>query len=168
MHGTEEWRSVVGYESRYEISSFGRVRGIGPRGKGIKTPYVTSDGYHSYSLYVSHKKAKTVLAHQLVARAFLGPRPVGYFACHNDDDGSNNRLDNIRYDTRLGNAADMVRFGRSLPGVRNSQAILNDRHVRCILAAKGTASYRAIAADFGVSFSTIQKIMSRKGWRHVS
>lgn len=165
----EMWKPVAGFENRYEVSSFGRVRGIGPRNRGIKTPHVTANYYHQYSLYVrAGQKPRSYLVHVLVAEAFLGPRPIGYFVCHNDGNAQNNRLDNLRYDTPAGNSRDRVLHGNSLPGELNHQAILTDDAVRRIRALKGTQPYRHIARQFGVSFTTIQKVMSGEGWRHVS
>ena len=170
MPDIEKWLPVVGFEGRYEVSDLGRLRGIGPRGRGIRKPYVTKDGYHQYCLYVGlpgQKKTRSATVHSLVAAAFIGRRPDGMMACHNDDIGSHNALSNIRYDTPTGNAADMIKFGNSLPGERNHQAVLTEKSVRAIRRRRGTATYRDIAVDFNVSFSTIQKIMSGEGWRHV-
>lgn len=50
--------------------------------------------------------------HRLVARAFLGPCPPGQEVCHWDGDPANNRIDNLRYDTRASNSTDTVRHGR--------------------------------------------------------
>lgn len=49
--------------------------------------------------------------HQLVLEAFVGPRPEGFVGCHWDDDPSNNRLENLRWDTESANRFDSVRNG---------------------------------------------------------
>jgi hypothetical protein len=164
----EEWRSVVGFEGRYEVSSLGQVRGVGPRSRGIKTSGPSSDGYYrQVCLYVSAKKTKSVLIHTLVAEAFIGPRPAGLFCCHNDGDGWHNEVSNLRYGTPKSNSEDMVRHGNSLPGSKNAQAKLNENVVSQIKCRRGT-SYRDLAVEYGVSFATIQKIMSGEGWKHVA
>lgn len=43
--------------------------------------------------------------------AFVGPCPDGMEGCHNDGDPHNNRLDNLRWDTRANNARDAIRHG---------------------------------------------------------
>jgi hypothetical protein len=47
--------------------------------------------------------------HHLILEAFVGPRPEGLKACHNNGDGHDNRLDNLRWDTQANNIADMHR-----------------------------------------------------------
>ena len=50
--------------------------------------------------------------HQAVLMAFVGERPEGHEACHNDGNPANNVVANLRWDTRASNAADAVRHGR--------------------------------------------------------
>ena len=50
--------------------------------------------------------------HRLVRLAFRGPAPKGHEGCHYDGDSLNNRLDNLRWDTRAGNVQDTIRHGR--------------------------------------------------------
>ncbi len=52
--------------------------------------------------------------HILLLESFVGPRPQGMQACHDPDpDRSNNRLDNLRWDTQSENALDRSRYLRS-------------------------------------------------------
>ena len=44
-------------------------------------------------------KRKQFLVHDLVALAFIGPKPAGMQTCHNNDDKRNNIASNLRYDT---------------------------------------------------------------------
>src|SRR5699024_9639299 len=50
--------------------------------------------------------------HRLVMEAFVGPCPEGMEVCHWNDNASDNRLSNLRYDTRSANTMDMIRNGR--------------------------------------------------------
>lgn len=98
----EIWKKVV-FDSRYEISSLGRVRG--PR--GITYGAVGTRGYMQVSI---GRKTKNV--HVLVAQAFLGERPDGYHVCHRDGNKTNNSIKNLRYDTPAGNWEDFRSMGR--------------------------------------------------------
>lgn len=49
--------------------------------------------------------------HTLVLEAFVGPRPPGMFACHENDIPSDNRVENLRWDTPRANRLDSVRNG---------------------------------------------------------
>lgn len=108
----EVWRPIVGFEGRYEVSSFGRVRGL-PRvvhftskwgtaasyfiNGGIIKPRSIKGGYLGVCLCQDGQNWKHI-AH-LVAAAFIGPRPPGNDVCHNDGNCTNNHADNLRYDT---------------------------------------------------------------------
>jgi hypothetical protein len=51
--------------------------------------------------------------HQLVAKAFLGPKPTPlHEVCHNDGDHLNNRADNLRWGTKSENMYDRVTHGQ--------------------------------------------------------
>ena len=50
--------------------------------------------------------------HHLVLEAFTGPRPVGAVCCHLNDEGDDNRIENLRWDTQRSNYADAVRNQR--------------------------------------------------------
>lgn len=114
----EEWRSVVGHEGSYEVSSLGRVRSLDrmvpsahgseriARGRVLKPGQVR--GRHQY---VNLGKGNSQYVHALVASAFLGAKPVGLEICHNDGDATNNSVENLRYDTHQGNYMDMFVHG---------------------------------------------------------
>ncbi|MGB0971438.1 MAG: NUMOD4 motif-containing HNH endonuclease [Mycobacterium sp.] len=119
----ENWRSVVGYEGLYEVSDQGRVRGIDryvttrggvrlSRGQILRpTPIVKGSkgrAYHFVNLSRSSKKARFSV-HRLVLTAFVGPCPDGMEGCHNNGDASDNRIANLRWDTRANNGADKRR-----------------------------------------------------------
>lgn len=110
----EEWRPVVGYEGVYEVSSIGRVaRVAGGRGAtpGIKKLATQLRGYKQVALSKDNVQ-RTRNVHQLVAEAFLGPRPEGMEVCHNNQKHGDNRVENLRYDTHKANCEERV------PGVR--------------------------------------------------
>jgi hypothetical protein len=117
---------VVGYEGYYEVSDLGRVRsldrvatrsgGSHPRPiRGQVLAIQTRDngsGYTTQAISLSRegqRRARSV--HALVIASFVGPRPAGAEVCHNNGDGTDNRLLNLRYDSRSGNVLDTVRHG---------------------------------------------------------
>jgi hypothetical protein len=48
-----------------------------------------------------------VTIHGAVLEAFVGPRPEGMEACHNNGNPAANRLENLRWDTHAGTVADV-------------------------------------------------------------
>lgn len=124
---TEQWRPVVGWEHQYEVSNQGRVRSLDRyipavnrdgsgrlnRVKGIVlkgTP--DRDGYMKVNLRNGLGNVRTRMVHTLVAEAWIGPRPLGNDVCHGPCGTHDNRLVNLRYDTRAANEADKRRWPR--------------------------------------------------------
>jgi hypothetical protein len=102
----EVWKDVVGYEGRYEVSSFGRLRG--PR--GITEGSIGSRGYSQVCLRIPGEKyGVSKNLHVLVAESFFGPRPKNMHVCHTDGNKQNNRVENLRYDTAKNNWEDFRR-----------------------------------------------------------
>jgi hypothetical protein len=110
--------------------------------------------------------------HRLILLAFVGPCPPGKECCHYDGDPANNRLENLRWDTRKSNAADRTRHGTMhMPvkrGSSNGLAKLDEAQVVRMrqLRAEG-ARVDALAALFGVSRNTASAILNRRTWSHV-
>lgn len=118
---TEQWRPVSGYEGLYEVSDLGGIRSVDrvvPIGSGDRTrrytgrtlkPSADSDGRRRVILYRPGPTCRSISA--MVLEAFVGPRPEGHECCHHDGDASNDRLENLRWDTRSANHLDAVRHG---------------------------------------------------------
>lgn len=102
----EIWKSIPEYPD-YEVSNLGRVRSY--RRKNVRILKTTPDtrGYLQVHL---HGQGHTRV-HKLVMLAFVGPCPDGMEVCHGPDGLGNNCLDNLRYDTHLGNMQDRIRDG---------------------------------------------------------
>lgn len=115
----ERWLPIAGFES-YEVSDMGRVRSLPRvvqrgghpytiRGRILK-PRFDDQGRQGVCLFHEGTKRQARI-HLLVLEAFVGSRPPGMEGCHWDDDNSNNRLSNLRWDTRSSNEYDKVRNG---------------------------------------------------------
>ena len=156
----EIWKDIPGYEGRYQASNLGRIRSLdrelGPLGKRghsrmkgrILRPGRNKSGH--LSVVLGHKAAGSQV-HQLIALTFIGPKPEGMEVCHNDGDPTNNRVENLRYDTRTNNILDVYRAGK-----RWRKLSLND--MEQILREPADVSGVALAAKYGVSTTTISKI----------
>lgn len=118
---TEIWKPVVGYEGYYEVSSAGRVRSVdrfirnsrGSRvflpGKVI-SPFLLSGRYLAVGLCRDSVLRKKSI-HRLVLEAFSGAPHPGDEACHNNGVSTDNRVENLRWDTRSRNTTDQVSHG---------------------------------------------------------
>lgn len=117
---TEVWRPIPSYPG-YEASDLGRIKSCErvivratrfgeirqPIRERILKPGRFSDGRE----FVVLTGQKNRQVHRLVLEAFVGPCPPGMEACHNDGDHTNNRLSNLRWDTRSSNMLDLTRHG---------------------------------------------------------
>lgn len=98
----EEWRPVVGYEGRYEVSSLGRVRRV-----KIIFPSKKKHGYMQVSLVDKAGVRRSLRLHRIVAEAFI-PNPEGKPQVnHRDENPENNRADNLEWAT----AAENTNYG---------------------------------------------------------
>lgn len=106
--------------------------------------------------------------HRLVLEAFLGPCPELMEGCHNDGDASNNRLENLRWDTKKNNHADKIRHGTSSRGERQGRHKLTSEEVRKVRKLhQDGCSIKSLSASFGVATATIYSIVNRKTWAHI-
>lgn len=104
----EVWRPLTAYPG-YWASTLGRIwscRRHGTPGRILKMVPVESNRHKRYlKVRVSQGPGGYRWVHQLIAEAFLGPRPEGQEVMHLDDDGFDNRLGNLRYGTKAENMA---------------------------------------------------------------
>lgn len=157
----EEWRPVVGFETHYAVSSFGRVKRI-VGGKGtwpgrIMTHVTNSKGYLTIGLSVNGIDC-TRHVHILVAQAFLGPPPTGMEVNHIDTNKVNPRLRNLEYVTSQENADHASRNGLR-PTLFLADQVLEIRKAY----ATGETQVN-IAKRYGVKQGVISNIILRKSW----
>lgn len=120
----ERWLPVVGYEGWYEVSDQGRIRSLDRlvtdrngrtrsyAGALLKTSTSNSVGHRNVALCRNGAQL-TRLVHSIVLEAFIGPRPMDKWGLHNNGNGSDNRLVNLRYGVPLDNILDTIRHGHN-------------------------------------------------------
>lgn len=116
----EKWLPIAGWEGLYEVSDLGRVKSLERKARnrsGMRrvrervlkqTP--GTDGKLHVGLHRNGLVSSRVV-HRLVLEAFVGPCPEGLEACHGPGGALDNRLCNLRWDTRSSNQHDAVREG---------------------------------------------------------
>jgi len=170
----EMWKPAVGWEGLYEVSSLGRVRSVprkgmtqfGERTYGgvIVVAVATSSGYVAVNLSGSGKRKQRTV-HTLVLEAFVGARPEGADACHNNGRRDDPRLLNLRWDSRRSNHADKLAHGTAQVGEKHGNAKLTDAQVARIRIDGLTVA--EIRSEFGMSRSSAKRIRSGESWKHV-
>jgi hypothetical protein len=158
-----KWKKVPGFDGDYEVSVQGQVRshkGLFPR---VLKQSVDSTGYKKVNLYRGDGP-ETYYVHRLVLLVFVGPKPAGMEACHNNGKKTDNRLSNLRYDTHYANIQDAVEHG-SYDDVR----ALTPDQVRTIRKerAESDVKLRELAERFGVCIATIARVDRGETYRSV-
>lgn len=127
-------------------------------------------GHLTIRVTVDGKKT-AFYVHRLILEAFVGPCPPGLEACHNDGDPTNNRVSNLRWDTRESNIVDSINHGtfRRARGSRQGRAKLTESDIPMIreLHHQGM-TLKDIASHFGVTHQNIRMIISGRTWTHVA
>jgi hypothetical protein len=175
----EVWKEIPGFPF-YEVSNLGRFRSwreryagkwSGPDRRDTKPHILRQSSRHLGRLYVClQKDGKThqLIAHRIVLLAFVGPCPEGLESCHNDGDHTNNRIDNLRWDTKESNWDDRRTHGVANIGANHGRTRLSDEDVEQIriLYHKG---YRAhdIAKRYSIDKKTIVRMCTGRGWTHL-
>lgn len=176
----EVWKPVVKYESRYEVSSNGRVRRVqrvaqlkNGRKRSVKPLImklqVDAKGYQRVTLYGGHKPVCKKVS-VLVCQSFHGDRPSGNYQCaHNDGDRTNDCAKNLRWATPSENARDKDAHKTQLIGSKNPSAKLTRKDVETIWSRSQESDYNCtrLAKEMGVSKTTIQRVLNGRHWKHI-
>jgi hypothetical protein len=170
----ENWLPVVGWEGFYEVSDLGNVRSVDriihdcQGNKRFSGKFLTPWKHKSGHLYVSLRKNSTkqnAQVHRLVSIAFIGPVPDGKEVCHENGNAADNRLENLRYDTRANNIQDSKAHGTFLYGEKRPGAKLKEVDIVSIFEMNSNGfSITEIANKFNVKNNNISRILSGDRW----
>lgn len=173
----EIWKKIPRTKGYYSASSLGRLRSnarkvryVHRTGKEfwrnkkqrILILHLRLDGYITGYLSIDGKQFGHTV-HSLIARTFLGRRPKGFDVCHNNGKRSDNRSENLRYDTRSANHRDKIHHGTMFASCTKAVLTPNDiPKIRKLLTHGRKPA--DIAKTFAVTRSTIRAIKNRKAW----
>jgi hypothetical protein len=156
----EIWKPIPGFPG-YEVSDQGDVRSYRKRGRGGSfyiDPHLlkpSPDG--KYRQVCLRKNGQSHVKHisTLVLLAFVGPKPSGLEACHNDGDHANDKLTNLRYDSHDGNMKDLAR----LNSAKRQQ--MSDALISKLWQIKADRPFSQMANEVGnLSGHTLRRIMT--------
>lgn len=139
----EQWKPVVGFENRYEVSDQGNVRNTTT--KQVLRPQARKHGYLAVWLYGKrgNKRAgKQYSVHRIVAEAFV-KNPSGYTEVNHIDECKQNnaannlewcsRKHNVNYGTTQQRRAEKIRNGPRAKAI--DQLDLNGNYIRSFPSA---------------------------------
>lgn len=167
----EEWKPIEGYDGRYEISNYGRVKSLDSRHpkhhSKIMKPWEGNKKYLYIDLRGDNKR-KTYAIHRLVLDAFIEKNPGGKQCAHWDGNPQNNHVSNLRWATAKENIEDRKRHGRTANGVNQGSAKLDEKCVKTIKKLNGIGLSKYEVGHLAcVSYSTIERIWKGEAWREV-
>jgi hypothetical protein len=128
----EIWRSVVGYEGIYQVSTSGRVKRIGKYRNQVTEwdsnrllkPARKNNGY-MYCQLSKDGKTSPKMIHRLVAEAFIENPQNKPTVNHIDGNRENNDVDNLEWATYTeNNIHSVVKLGRDSKNKRGSKSVL--------------------------------------------
>ena len=155
----EEWRDVVGYEERYQVSNYGRVKSLLHKYPRIMRADVQSKGYMQIRLF-KNGCPKNCGVHVLVAKAFLANAEEKPEVDHRNGDKTNNCVWNLGWTTRSENATRAYKLGliKINRGTQCHYAKLTAEEVIYIRENPFGLKSRELAEKFNVSRATINRI----------
>jgi len=171
-----KWRPVPGYGGHYEASSLGQIR-VRPRiivkkhsrtGELAEYSYpgklliqCNYQGYPRVTLGVDGKTI-SVAVHRLVAKAFYGEPPEGCVVCHNNGVKTDNRPENLRWDTPKSNNEDRRKHKTMPVGERHGMAKLKQADIDSI-RGRGL-HYTDVMREYGMSRTQSHRITTGRNW----
>lgn len=169
-HSTTRYCQVRGF-GEYRVGEDGSVWSKKRFGYWRRLKPRLTNGYHSVCLYKGGNQVPFQrYVHRLVLEAFVGKCPRGMECCHDDGDRANNDLTNLRWDFHVENEKDKTRHGTLIRGEDRPGCKLKEQQISKVRSMYKTGKYtmKEVAGSFGVSFTTIQKVLSGKRWSHVA
>jgi DNA-binding transcriptional regulator YiaG len=171
---SETWRPVPEFEHLYSVSSLGRIQRTAG-GKGVRAGRILKvrpkKSGHLRVVLCKNGVVTEKSIHQLVALAFIGPRPQGKEVNHVDRVPDNNRSTNLEYLTPIENvrhSIDNIRAARfkrthcvhaklSPDNIRQVRQMFNDG-----------VKTKTIARIFNVHYNTVRAIFNGKAWQNIN
>lgn len=169
----EKWSDVEGYEGVYQVSNLGRVKSLprlNKRGHKISgcilKETVNSRGYS----YVVFQDNRSKVVHRLVAKAFVPNALEKPYVNHINGMKTDNRFSNLEWVSHAENITHAWESGlaKAHSGEKHHNAVLTNQEAEEIrILYKSKKHTHADLADlFGVSESTIQKVVSNKTYKN--
>jgi len=168
----EIWKDIPGWEGLYQASNNGRIRSKKRKSSVIKRiyggkiikPVKARNGYMIVNLTGKGTRYQ-MLVHRAVLTAFYGIPEEGLEACHNNGDRTENKLENLRWDTRKNNHADKKKHGTHQVGEKVGNSKLTDTDIKLIRSSELSAI--KLGKILNVNQSCVLKARNRQTWKHL-
>jgi len=157
---SEVWKPIPGFDG-YEASDQGNVRSYRRQGGGefhkiphpLRPSIMPPGGYAGVGLRQNGRVHRRRIAN-LVLLAFVGPPPDDCEVCHNNSISTDNRLENLRYDTHENNMRDCCPL--------SAAQVIEIRNLRA--AGEGI---RLLAKSFGISYGQAKDLCNGRTFTNI-
>ena len=162
----EKWVYVGGYEDRYMISSWGRVKSIeriNEYGRRIRErilkPGLAGKGYMQVNFWNKGRQIHKKI-HRLVAETFIAGRKMGYEVNHIDGNKLNNDISNLEWVSHSDNMRHAIKIGLwDYFGDNSPKAKITDIDVNSIITRHDNGEpFTSIATDYPVTSRYVSQI----------
>jgi hypothetical protein len=160
-----EWRSVPGFNGRYEANRRGQIRTRLRKQLPLVRPHVQpTTGYVQIRLRAEKYKPLNRYVHRLIAATFH-PNPHNKPEVnHKDGNRANNVASNLEWVTRYENlqhAKNILGRGRG-GNTLSAEAVREIRHLRSI-----GVNFPVLARAYDASLSSVKRAARGRTWGHV-
>lgn len=157
----EQWKDIVGYEGKYQVSNLGNVRSLNYRKSGTIKEMKQRINNRGYSLVglVKNRKQKYYSVHRLVAQAFITNPDNKSEVNHIDGNKTNNHADNLEWTTHKENIQHAFNEGlmANVSTLKASEAC--NKRIKCIDDNLIFNSIKEAAQYYNCSSSTISSML---------
>lgn len=174
----EIWKDVVGYEGKYQVSSFGNVKSLSrlvPNSRGgfktiptkILKPGMGTSGYLGVNL--ADSGSKTYMIHRLVTIAFISNEENKEYVNHKDGIKTNNHISNLEWTTPSENTTHAYdnklnqNYGENNPTSKLTLAQVEDI-IESYIPYNRKVGARALGRKYGISVGHIFHILAGNCW----
>lgn len=168
----EEWRDVPKFEGLYEVSNYGRIKGLNcnwqskPKINILKGGIITC-GYRQVLLY-KNKGRKAYLVHRLVGAAFISNPNSLPAINHKDGNKLNNHVSNLEWITNSRNRFHAFEIGlcKQETGENNPNSKYTKETVLAVRKAykKEIFGFTKVSRLFNIPRRTVEKMIKKITW----
>lgn len=170
MNEVEEWKPIVGFEGYYEVSNYGRVKGLNRYKKArngstsktkerIMKQTETKKGYLKCKLSMNNI-GTNVVVHRLVAIAFLENKNNKDQINHIDGNKKNNHVSNLEWCTGKENVKHAIInvLRKKIPSAKINMEIA--REIR-----KSDLNDLELSKIYGITKTTVYDVRKNRTWK---
>mgnify|MGYP004417315998 CR=1 FL=1 len=164
---SELWKPIVGFESNYLISNWGRIISLPRNGVSnqpkILFPYLSKFGYYRIKLS-KNNQYNWNLVHRLVAQAFLPNIHNKTQINHIDGNKQNNRFNNLEWCTAKENKMHSIDVLKRRPYTK-----LSEKEVLEIRSKYKSGKYfqTDLASLYNIKQTHVSSIVNHHCWKHI-